>query len=408
MRTPLLLTIASVFALSAAAGPLEPPAGPIAPTNRTLKEVEPRTPISSTNTPGNSLSVYRITQPGSYYLTGNISGASDKYTILIQSPHVTLDLNGFTVAGAPSGRACIGTDGGRSGLTIRNGTIYQGASNGIELGSASSGSHLIDLVLENCSETSLYTGPAAVVERCVVVNADTQGIIVGPGSVVRDCAVYGSGDTAFSGTSTVFENCSAQNAAAYGFYAYAGCTLRNCSATLGGIGFYAEARTKFISCTATTCISSGFVTTSDVTVENCTASSCGVFGFSVGDRSIVRECLASGNALDGIVLTSKCIALGNSASDNGPLAGNTAAGIRIGGTDCRVETNHLTGNDLGIRADGAGNLIIRNHASGNGTNFSGIAGNTWGTIVPTSSSGAVSGNTGGGLGTTDPAANLVY
>lgn len=143
-------------------------------------------------------------------------------------------------------------------------------------------------------------------------------------------------------------------------------------------------------------------------LESSTASSCGVFGISAGDRNVVRDCLASGNTLDGIVLGAKCTAVGNTCSDNGPLGASVGADIRISGTDCRVEANHVTGNDFGIRADGAGNLILRNFASGNGTNFSGIAGNTWGTIVPTTSAGSVSGNTGGGLGTADPNANMAY
>ena len=47
-------------------GSLTPPAGPVAPT----PGPEPRIAINATNTPGDADSVYRIAQPGSYYLTG--------------------------------------------------------------------------------------------------------------------------------------------------------------------------------------------------------------------------------------------------------------------------------------------------------------------------------------------------
>jgi len=72
------------FATAAAsAGPLNPPAGPITSTHKTLTEVEPRIPISSTTTPGDATSLYRISQPGSYYLTGNITGQAGKHGIYI-------------------------------------------------------------------------------------------------------------------------------------------------------------------------------------------------------------------------------------------------------------------------------------------------------------------------------------
>ena len=55
------------------AGPLTPPAGPVASTYKTLSEVEPRIAINAANTPGNAANLFIINQPGSYYLTGNIA-----------------------------------------------------------------------------------------------------------------------------------------------------------------------------------------------------------------------------------------------------------------------------------------------------------------------------------------------
>src|SRR2546423_12808745 len=59
----LLVTSGLLFA-----GPLDPPAGPVTSSNKTLGEVEPRTPVNATNTPGDGISLFKITQPGSYYL----------------------------------------------------------------------------------------------------------------------------------------------------------------------------------------------------------------------------------------------------------------------------------------------------------------------------------------------------
>ena len=81
--------------LVAVAGPLDPPAGPVAPTYKTLTEVEPRIAINAVNTPGGVDSVYRITEPGSYYLTGNVQGVDGKSCIELMTGNVTIDLSGF-------------------------------------------------------------------------------------------------------------------------------------------------------------------------------------------------------------------------------------------------------------------------------------------------------------------------
>ena len=72
------------------AGSLTPPGAP-APTMKTLAEVEPRTPISSIP--------ITISEFGSYYLTGNLTGLPGTNGITIISDSVTIDLNGFALIG---------------------------------------------------------------------------------------------------------------------------------------------------------------------------------------------------------------------------------------------------------------------------------------------------------------------
>src|SRR5208282_3674210 len=70
-----------------AQGSLTPPGAP-APTMITLSQIEPRTPISS--------APFTITNPGSYYLTTNVTVSSGN-GIIIAASDVTLDLGGFTI-----------------------------------------------------------------------------------------------------------------------------------------------------------------------------------------------------------------------------------------------------------------------------------------------------------------------
>src|SRR5438105_9353803 len=71
-------------------GSLTPPGAP-APTMKSLDQIEARKPL-----PGGTAAI-TISQPGSYYLTGNLSVASgDGITISVDK--VALDLNGFTIS----------------------------------------------------------------------------------------------------------------------------------------------------------------------------------------------------------------------------------------------------------------------------------------------------------------------
>ncbi len=65
-----------------------PAPGAPGPTGRTLEQIAPRIPLAAATT---------ITQPGSYFLTANITVATGN-GIAINSDNVTLDLNGFTLA----------------------------------------------------------------------------------------------------------------------------------------------------------------------------------------------------------------------------------------------------------------------------------------------------------------------
>jgi len=128
MRQPARLLSAAlaftlIFSTSLPAGPLSPPPGPVAPP----PGPEPPIPINASTTPGNASALFRITQPGSYYLTGNITDSSAKHGIEIVASNVTLDLRGFEVRGVAGSLNGIRVEGTRSGITVTDGSVTNGA-----------------------------------------------------------------------------------------------------------------------------------------------------------------------------------------------------------------------------------------------------------------------------------------
>src|SRR5262249_30056800 len=79
---------------------------------------------------------YRITQPGSYKLTGNLVVPLNQVGILISTSYVALDLNGFNIQCSTNesnpnsnfSSGCIASTGAIHNIAIRNGSITASAS----------------------------------------------------------------------------------------------------------------------------------------------------------------------------------------------------------------------------------------------------------------------------------------
>ncbi len=268
-----------------AQGSLTPPGAP-APTMKSLDQVEPRTPISS--------APFTLAQPGSYYLTTNLTVSSGN-AITIATNGVTLDLNGFTISSTASTAtgAGIWLTATLRNINIMNGFIQGGVTNngsgvyngpgflygicypstynghafvgypgnmrvtGVSVwGCLDYGIYLDDgeigdsTVVESCTVRTIgsYGILAAVVKNSVAVDCGNTGIY---GDVVSDCegqtvngygvygtviqnsfgyAVGGDGINAYNA-----QNCYGTSTSGYGLYAY---TAQGCSGSGSDVGLY--------------------------------------------------------------------------------------------------------------------------------------------------------------------------
>ncbi len=162
----LLLIFDARFSTAFAQGSLTPATGP-APTMKSLDQIEARIPISS--------APYAITNPGSYYVTTNLTVSSGT-VINIGTNCVTLDLNGFTLSStssSPNGFGIqLGLAGGNTDITIINGHISGGSTtnfnDGIAYNALPSNIRVANVSVTGCRffGLDLGTGNSSVIESC--------------------------------------------------------------------------------------------------------------------------------------------------------------------------------------------------------------------------------------------------
>jgi hypothetical protein len=395
----------------ALAGPLDPPAGPIAPT----PGPEPRTAISATNTPGDADSLYKITQPGSYYLTGNITGVVGKHGIEIAASGVTIDLMGFDLVGVSAMGAFDGitaTALNLTNITIVNGSLRNWGDEGIDFRNFGASSCVVERVVASGNAgDGILVGPTSTLTDCTATSNAGNGISTGINSHITNCSATNNTSNGINATiSTTLTGCSASSNSGIGIVVGNGGTATNCSAyDNSGFGINVGLSSAAINCSAYSNTGGGFNVSTGGSVTSCNAYANFSNGIVGGFASII-DCTARSNYLDGILVSFSCTVRGNTSAANG-INTTTGANIHATGSDNRIEENNCLSADIGIKADVGGNFIVRNSGSGSATEWDLAANNVVGPILDrrSPSSAAVSGfSYVGSLGSTDPNANFTY
>jgi hypothetical protein len=359
----LFATIQSGFAQ----GALTPPGAP-APTMKSLDQIyaqlEARTAITNTS------SLVTISQPGSYYLTGNLTVSSGD-GIDINTNGVTLDLNGFTI----SSSAPFLDNASGSGILIASGlrdiTIYNGHivghvisfSGGIYIGGGgfSSGINCAD-VLQNVLVSRLsvsgfsYYGinlsvtNSTVVEDCTVTTVGHSGITA---SIVKNCSAWGCAENAiFCDHASDCRGQSSDSAVA-GYGIYASATVQNC------YGYSAGSSSGIAATTAQNCY--GQSSTGDgidaSTAQNCYGQSSTGTGLDV--TYTAENCYGSSASGDGIDAYTALNCYGYATDSNGNGIGATTAENCFG---------------QGVGGDGIFAFMVQNSFGYSSANGEGIAG----------------------------------
>lgn len=418
--------VLAVLALSAQSfgGPLLPPAGPVQSTNR-----------HTINAQSIGALPFVISQPGSYVVVSNLTGAAGVDLIQIDADNVTLDLNGFSLRGAAGSLNGIRVLNTHRNITIVNGSLQSFGANGVDVQNASS-VVIRGLNVRDCGSVGIQTNFNAILSDCTLFGNGLGGMATGSNCTIQQCAAvtnFGSGFMV--GFNSALSGCVSDSNTGDGFATGSGCSIAEsiarfnsgqgmrldstCKVTnsvcdlnggtgifgfnqititgsvvVGNFGHGIEAFDKpHIADSNVSSNTQNGIYTNDGTIMNCSASNNGGNGIDIFFYDAhITGCNASQNGSDGIRVVNRCRVFNNTCNSN------LGAGVNAAGERNRIDGNHVADNARGIEAamPGLVNFIVRNSAIGNSSNY--------GSIDPANDVGPI----GTAAGSTSPWANLEF
>ncbi len=379
-------------------------------------------PIAITTLP------FTASTAGYYCLQGNLSALMAGGGIVVNNGvRVVIDLNGFTIDGVNG--VGNGIQSFNSDTTVLNGLVINWKGDGIRLGVRAKVEH-VDV--RSSGLHSIVVGAQSVVRSCRVAGGLGTSIFAGVFSKVICCTVDGAGNGIEVSEGCIVEDCVVRDVSnGIGIKASIDCQVRGCYvANCSGDGICADEDSTIVDCRVLLGSSGGIVTKAGVNVLDCLVNGTAGTGIALGDYcrvqgSVVRnaggwgigtglggqilECTASANLLGGIHAAegsrvAECIvsgfdpmncsagpASGIEVADNSVVVecqsnGHGMAGIYATGSSNRIERNHVCNNDVGIgigttNGPAQDNLIVKNSASGNTTDYDVPANNSIGPTI---------------------------
>jgi hypothetical protein len=354
MKSVVMAVLASAFSATLVAGPLNPPAGPVSPTLKTLDEVEPRTPVQ--RLPASSNAVYVITEPGSYYLTEHVKPAPDQSAIYIDADRVTLDLNGFSLDGNDLGKHAVVIEAGVRGTVIRNGFV-RGFTRIAINGEESEDTTVESLTIFDSQQEAIFLAQRGVVRNCTILNAPI-GIFVGSQGIVSGCVVNATTGIS-AGANSLVQDCTVDPAGGAGITVGQNGRIEGCAVGVGATnGIVSGDNAVIRNCTVEGATLSGVSAGSHCLIEGVVSRNNAQHGFFMTNFTTIKGCTARNNGRFGIFANSACRVIDNVVYDNSTAG--AFGGIKLPASLAVCDGNQVWNSRVGIDVDFASNTIVRN------------------------------------------------
>ena len=329
---------------------LDPPPGPVQPTYTLIRGATGAIPVGPETTPGGPFGSFTLDEPGHYVLTGNLTGEAGKHGIIITSPDITLNLNGYSLAGVPGALTGIIASGNIAGVHIHSGTIRDWPGDGINLGVDRSHRYA-SLWVGFCGGDGIRMSADSTAEHLVLIGNGGDGLRVERGSAdISRVLTIGNGG---SGLDIAAES------KASGVFALANTSagirgadhnvIVNSNAVINGNdGFRLTANNTFEHCLARANQGDGFSVTGIAHVTNSRAIENTGHGVAAGWDLVADRVVALGNGGNGIQAETHTRVIDSYAIDN--VGTGIVAGFRPTITGTYASWNDADGFDLGSDA----------------------------------------------------------